>query len=1081
MSEFNIEISDTAFNISVPEVKYTIELSSQGITGFNLGDLGDVTIVTPLDGDVLTYELSSGLWKNIPSTAINHNSLAGLQGGQANEYYHLTASQESTLTGAGDASSLHNHGSLYYTKTELTNGTLSLVLDNLTVNTQLTTDLIVPSGATISIGSVGGTKTITLTDDTTINKELTIAGDTHMQANADSTGDLLVSGSVFVSGDKLQVDGQIDTEDNLIALNFGETGPGVTNQYAGIDIDRGTLDPARFAYNEADHLLRVGTYYHTVPYSGIAGGPFVFNEQVKGGTSNAIGYIYNDSGTELKLKLVLGNFTNGETITGQASGATATAGVEVITDGTQALATREDSPTDQGVMVWNASTFRAETTVNYTFDGTNVFIKGVRVGEGTGTNSTVLGENTTASNNDTTALGNNASALGIDGMAIGHNATAVATAGAMTIGNDSTAGFSLSLAIGLRAETLGNNSVAIGNSGAGNLTSAGASGVAIGNEVQGATNRVAIGQQQNITGNYAISFGKTVTNSGAYSVTIGSDITNTFLRTLIIGNSGYALANNQIIIGSDDAVNAQTFTQMIIGRGSETVEATPETFIFQTTQAKAGETDQSAMPLTIRPGAGTGTKASGDITLQVAPASATGSTLNSYVDAVVIDGGTGALNINKSFIFDKTFVKTGNIEARTTWNNTTHRPKFETDIPGFDLEVNNSLSIRSVNDQGAATTRGQVVYISGGTITNPKYELAKADDPLTSKTTAGLIVSSPADGSETFILDRSNLDGLNTSAFSTFDTVYVSDTVAGGLRNTPPPWPAQIIKVGTVAFSDVSFGSIAIEIQKDIQRTDGSLPYSFSSQGIGSGTYYRAGFYDWEVSDANLTQASTTQTKGAVNVTKAAHAGIVAGGPGVVDTGVIGLRVNGISITDAGVRTPADSEILSADITTLSLDDPLETDKKWLGQVTFELYIVSGAPTAYSLDFNYGFSKYEDAANNDFTVRHFVFEGRAGATDTDFNIEIKHHKLEGWTYSAAAFVPGNGILHSDNLGKDISWNSINGVDDNLANNEDFAFKVLNIDEFIQGSGKEGIIIEITAGAANSVRYSDMRVVGLLEG
>lgn len=41
---------------------------------------------------------------------IQHNSLGGLQGGTANEYYHLTSSQQSGLTGAADTT-LHFHAS----------------------------------------------------------------------------------------------------------------------------------------------------------------------------------------------------------------------------------------------------------------------------------------------------------------------------------------------------------------------------------------------------------------------------------------------------------------------------------------------------------------------------------------------------------------------------------------------------------------------------------------------------------------------------------------------------------------------------------------------------------------------------------------------------------------------------------------------------------------------------------------------------------------------------------------------------------------------------------------------------------
>jgi len=48
---------------------------------------------------------------------IQHNTTGGLQGGQSGEYYHLTESERNTLVNGGDASSLHNHTTTYYTKT----------------------------------------------------------------------------------------------------------------------------------------------------------------------------------------------------------------------------------------------------------------------------------------------------------------------------------------------------------------------------------------------------------------------------------------------------------------------------------------------------------------------------------------------------------------------------------------------------------------------------------------------------------------------------------------------------------------------------------------------------------------------------------------------------------------------------------------------------------------------------------------------------------------------------------------------------------------------------------------------------
>jgi hypothetical protein len=245
--------------------------------------------------------------------------------------------------------------------------------------------------------------------------------------------------------------------------------------------------------------------------------------------------------------------------------------------------------------------------------------------------------------------------------------------------------------------------------------------------------------------------------------------------------------------------------------------------------------------------------------------------------------------------------------------------------------------------------------------------------------------------------------------------------------------------------------------------------YTITTQGLGVGAKeYTAGFYEFSTSDANLTQASTTQTHGSANVSYAAHAFAVTSSGGAVDTGVVGLRVNGTSIDDSGTRTTSDTETIIPDITAAGANEYFE-GKKWLGQITYELFVVSGAPTAYSLDFNYGYAKYEDFGNNDFTVTDFEITGLAGNNDSDFDITLIHHKATGWTYSAAAFSPpisGNKI---------VSLVTDHSTDDQLANGQAFAYKRSSLSQAVTGSGSEGVLVYVSTSAINAVEYGNIHI------
>lgn len=71
-----------------------------------------------------------------------------------------------------------------------------------------------------------------------------------------------VNGTLTINGSLVQNQGilvhDVLIEDNVILLNNGETGAGVTLGNAGIEIDRGTLDNSYLEFNETDGLWHYG-------------------------------------------------------------------------------------------------------------------------------------------------------------------------------------------------------------------------------------------------------------------------------------------------------------------------------------------------------------------------------------------------------------------------------------------------------------------------------------------------------------------------------------------------------------------------------------------------------------------------------------------------------------------------------------------------------------------------------------------------------------------------------------------------------------------------------------------------------
>ncbi|KKK82813.1 hypothetical protein LCGC14_2799630, partial [marine sediment metagenome] len=185
----------------------------------------------------------------------------------------------------------------------------------------------------------------------------------------------------------------------------------------------------------------------------------------------------------------------------------------------------------------------------------------------------------------------------------------------------------------------------------------------------------------------------------------------------------------------------------------------------------------------------------------------------------------------------------------------------------------------------------------------------------------------------------------------------------------------------------------------------------------------------------------------------------VASGAGGTD---LVLTVTGVSITEAGVRNGADSEIIVADADTAVTNQYFETTKKWLGQTTYTLTGSSG-----TFDFNYGYAAYEDFGNRAFTVTDFEATGEMRANETGLNIELLHHEATAFVYSAAAFVPNQTALVS--LATDYS------TDNDVASGIGFAYKRRGFDTMVDGADSEGLIIRITTVTNNSINDASAHI------
>jgi hypothetical protein len=232
--------------------------------------------------------------------------------------------------------------------------------------------------------------------------------------------------------------------------------------------------------------------------------------------------------------------------------------------------------------------------------------------------------------------------------------------------------------------------------------------------------------------------------------------------------------------------------------------------------------------------------------------------------------------------------------------------------------------------------------------------------------------------------------------------------------------------------------------------------WGFRSSATASGTYYCAGHYLFGATDNDFSPALLNF--GTANSSHASHVFVVLGAVAVDE---ITITVTGTSITDEGVRTTTDTDTIVIPDTT-GVDTYFETSKKFIGDV--DIATTAGTPKTC----NYGFCKYWDNFNRDFLVIAREATWLSGANDSTADLKLLHHKATGWTFNSGAEpTPPTPVA---------SLQGSHVTEHELSAGECGAWKVTGLSETVVGSGSEGIIIEIIAGANRSFELGNFSMV-----
>lgn len=152
--------------------------------------------------------------------------------------------------------------------------------------------------------------------------------------------------------------------------------------------------------------------------------------------------------------------------------------------------------------------------------------------------------------------------------------------------------------------------------------------------------------------------------------------------------------------------------------------------------------------------------------------------------------------------------------GRLGWDVSEHSLSILLTGGNVNLQVGQETVVRVYNQTGSALTDGQVVYCTGSQGQRLTVALAQANSDATSAAIIGVVTEPIPNNSEGFITVQGTVHGLDTSAYTDGQVIYLSPTTAGAWTTTKPQAPQHLVLVGyIVKGGSVGAGSIYVHVQ----------------------------------------------------------------------------------------------------------------------------------------------------------------------------------------------------------------------------------------------------------------------------
>ena len=237
-------------------------------------------------------------------------------------------------------------------------------------------------------------------------------------------------------------------------------------------------------------------------------------------------------------------------------------------------------------------------------------------------------------------------------------------------------------------------------------------------------------------------------------------------------------------------------------------------------------------------------------------------------------GITGGIS-SPDFIQFDTGATVTNAAGRLYWDSTQQTLTVGLNA-NIAADVGQTLYAYVTNAESVTITKGQPVYMYAAQGDRVSVKLAYNTSDATSAKTLGVCAEDIAAGQAGMVLCQGVQDGLNLSAYTAGDTLYLGAT-AGTLTSTKPYAPNHLVYVGVVERANAGNGRLYVRVQNGYEL-DELHNVSAQTPSNGQTIIYNASTSLWEAKNLTAgTGISVTNGAGSITIANSGVLSAVAG------------------------------------------------------------------------------------------------------------------------------------------------------------------------------------------------------------